>query len=135
MRSVTVYAARCDLRCRWLHSPFGDQGLFLRRELFETLGGFPAWPILEDVEMVRRLRQSGRVVTLRPRISTSARRWQRVGVWRTLLINQIIMAGFFCRVSPERLARLYGPPAAPMKGARGSQDRAGLEPAGDALRR
>lgn len=105
-----------NLRCRWLRSPFGDQGLFLRRELFETLGGFPAWPILEDVEMVRRLRRSGKVVTLSPRISTSGRRWQRLGVWRTLLINQVIMAGLFCRVSAERLAWLYGPSAAPMKG-------------------
>ena len=124
-----------SLRCRWQHSPFGDQGLFLRRELFETLGGFPAWPILEDVEMVRRLRQSGKVVTVSPRISTSGRRWQRLGVWRTLLLNQIIMAGFFCRVSPERLALLYGPLAAPMKGANKSQDRAGLGPVGTALRR
>jgi rSAM/selenodomain-associated transferase 2/rSAM/selenodomain-associated transferase 1 len=123
------------VRCRWLHSPFGDQGLFLRRELFETLGGFPDWPILEDVEMVRRLRRSGKVVTLSPRISTSGRRWQRLGVWRTLLINQIIMAGFFCRVSPERLALLYGPLGAPMKGANKSQDRARLGPVGDALRR
>lgn len=123
-----------NLRCRWLHSPFGDQGLFLRRELFETLGGFPAWPILEDVEMVRRLRRTGKVVTVSSRISTSGRRWQRLGVWRTLLVNQIIMAGFFCQISPERLALLYGPLAAPMKGANKSQDRAGLGPVGGALR-
>jgi rSAM/selenodomain-associated transferase 2/rSAM/selenodomain-associated transferase 1 len=124
-----------NLRCRWLHSPFGDQGLFLRRELFETLGGFPDWPILEDAEMVRRLRQSGRVVTLSPGVSTSGRRWQRVGVWRTLLMNQIIMAGFFCRVSPEHLARLYSPPAVPMQGANKGQGRAGLGPVSNALRR
>lgn len=124
-----------NLRCRWLRSPFGDQGVFLRRVLFETLGGFPAWPILEDVEMVRRLRRSGKVVTLSPGISTSGRRWQRLGVGRTLLINQVIMAGFFCGVSAERLARLYGPVAAPMEEAHRSQDCAELSRVGEAMRR
>ncbi len=125
-----------NLRCRWLHSPYGDQGLFLRRELFETLGGFPGWPILEDVEMVRQLRRSGKVVTLSARISTSGRRWQRLGVWRTLLINRTIMAGSLCRVPAERLARLYNPSAiGPRRDLHGSQPGSAFDsPARDIVR-
>jgi rSAM/selenodomain-associated transferase 2/rSAM/selenodomain-associated transferase 1 len=96
-----------NLRSRWLHWPYGDQGLFVRRELFETLGGFPDLPILEDVEMVRRLHRCGRVVTLASRMTISARRWERLGLWRTLVLNQRILVGYLRGVPPQRLAGLY----------------------------
>lgn len=91
-------------RCRTRSLPYGDQGLFLRRSLFAALGGFPEWPILEDVELVRRLRRMGSIVTTPEAAMTSSRRWQKGGVLRTLLRHQLILAGSALSVSPERLA-------------------------------
>lgn len=96
-----------NLRSRCLQYPYGDQGLFMRRSVFEELGGFPQLPIMEDFEFVRRLRRRGRVVTLPQPAETSARRWQRVGVVRTTLINQLMIAGFFAGLSPQRMGRFY----------------------------
>jgi rSAM/selenodomain-associated transferase 2/rSAM/selenodomain-associated transferase 1 len=97
-------------RCRWLGNPFGDQGLFVRRDLFEALGGFVDWPLLEDVEIQRRLKRHGRLAITREAAATSGRRWQARGVWSTLWLNQRIMLGYYLGVSVERLARLYRAP-------------------------
>lgn len=94
-------------RCRWFGGPYGDQGLFLRRDLFEALGGFVEWPLLEDVEILSRLRRHGRIVVVRSPVMTSARRWLERGVWRTCLVNQLVMLGYHGGVSRERLARFY----------------------------
>jgi rSAM/selenodomain-associated transferase 2/rSAM/selenodomain-associated transferase 1 len=94
-------------RCRWLGNPFGDQGLFVRRDLFEALGGFVDWPLLEDVEIQRRLKRHGRLSIAREAAATSGRRWQARGVWPTLWLNLRIMVGYYLGVSVERLARLY----------------------------
>ena len=66
-----------NLRSRWRQSPYGDQALFLRRSLFEEIGGFADLPIMEDCEIVRRLRKRGRVVTTSAAAITSGRRWRR----------------------------------------------------------
>ena len=86
--------------------PFGDQGLFLRRSVFEALGGFPDWPILEDVELVKRLRRTGRVIITPEAARTSARRWQQGGVLRTWARHQLILTGYALGISPHRLTRL-----------------------------
>jgi rSAM/selenodomain-associated transferase 2/rSAM/selenodomain-associated transferase 1 len=96
-----------NLRSRWRQSPYGDQALFLRRSLFEEIGGFAALPIMEDCEIVRRLRKHGRVVTAAAVAITSGRRWRRLGLFRTTLINKLIILGYFCGVSPDRLAAFY----------------------------
>ena len=98
-------------RCRWLGNPFGDQGLFVRRDLFEALGGFVDWPLLEDVEIQGRLKRHGRLAITREAAATSGRRWQARGVWSTLWLNQRIMLGYYLGVSVERLARLYRAPS------------------------
>jgi len=98
------------VRCGLLKNPFGDQGLFLRREMFEAIGGFPEWPLLEDVEIVRRLKRWGRLVMERAPVITSGRRWMERGVWRTFWLNQRIMLGHYRGQSPEQLARLYRRP-------------------------
>ena len=99
-----------NLRSRRQQLPYGDQGLFLRRAVFEELGGFARMPIMEDYEFVRRLRRRGRIVTTDSTVSTSARRWQRLGVLRVTAINQLMVAGYHLGVSLERLARLYRGP-------------------------
>ena len=95
------------LRSRWLQRPYGDQGLFLARALFEEMGGFADLPIMEDYEFAARLRRRGRIVTVGEAALTSARRWKTLGVVRTTLRNQWMLAGYHLGVSPQRLATLY----------------------------
>lgn len=95
-------------RAAWLGLPYGDQALFLPAARFQAMGGFRKIALLEDLELVRRLRKIGRIALLATPALTSARRWQRLGLVRTTLINQMILLGFFCGLSPDRLARWYG---------------------------
>jgi rSAM/selenodomain-associated transferase 2 len=86
---------------------YGDQGLFLRREAFESVGGFPEIPLMEDVAMLERLRRIGRLVKLPDAAITSARRFLRNGVVRQEALNVALVAAYHCGVDPARLARLY----------------------------
>ncbi len=84
----------------------GDHGLFVRRAVFEQIGGYPEVPILEDVELYRRSRRWGRMLQLSAAIRTSPRRWERNGPWRTTAIYAAILALYRLGVPIERLARL-----------------------------
>jgi uncharacterized protein len=95
------------LRSRWLQRPYGDQGLFLARALFEEMGGFTDLPIMEDYEFAARLRRRGRIVTVGESAVTSARRWQTLGAARTTLRNQWMLAGYHLGVGPHKLAERY----------------------------
>ncbi len=86
---------------------YGDQGLFVRRSLFERLGGFPVVRFLEDVLFSRRLRREGRVVVVPPRIFVSPRRWQRAGLVRQTLRNWTLLTLAAAGVHPDLLARFY----------------------------
>lgn len=103
-RLIDVCATR---RVQLTGIAYGDQGLFVRRDLFERLGGFPRVPFLEDVLFSRRLRQAGRVVVARSEVLVSPRRWQRTGLVRQTLRNWTLTALGAAGVSPERLARFY----------------------------
>lgn len=94
-------------RSRYLGLPYGDQGLFLNRQTFAALGGFADLAIMEDFELVRRLGKRGRVELAPAAVVTSPRRWQRLGVVRTTLLNQLVVLGYFFGVSPARLAGWY----------------------------
>jgi rSAM/selenodomain-associated transferase 2 len=96
-----------ECRSAIFHLPYGDQGIFLRTELFQKLGGFAEMPIMEDFELIRRLRRWGSVVMIKANVTTSARRWQRRGIVKTTLINQLMILGYGLGVSPARLAQLY----------------------------
>lgn len=96
-----------NLRSRSLQLPYGDQGLFLRAEDFFRVGGFKNWPLMEDFEMCRRLRRHGQIRIASTAVQTSARRWMKLGIWRTTLINQVCIVGFRLGCSPDRLARWY----------------------------
>ncbi len=95
------------LRSRLLRAPYGDQALFVRRWVFEHLGGFPDLPLMEDYEFVRRLRRLGRITLLDAPVLTSGRRWSRLGFVRATLINKLVILGYRFGVPPERLAALY----------------------------
>ena len=96
-----------NVRSGVFHRPYGDQGLFLEKRVFDELGGFARLPIMEDYEFVRRLSRRGPVVTLSEAAITSARRWRRLGPLRTTMRNLAMLAGFRAGMSPERLARFY----------------------------
>ncbi len=97
-----------DLRGRLFNLPYGDQGLFLRRETFERLGGFREIPTMEDLCLVRRARRLGRVVIAPERVRTSPRSYERRGLVRNMLLNWTSVSLFVLGVRPERLARLRG---------------------------
>ena len=92
-------------RSRFLHLPYGDQGLFMRRETFERLGGFAAMEVMEDFDMVRRANRLGRVVTVDAEALTSGRMWERRGVVRTALTHQIMILGYYLGCSHRILHR------------------------------
>jgi rSAM/selenodomain-associated transferase 2 len=94
-------------RSRFCQMPYGDQGIFLMTKVFEELGGFPELPIMEDFELMRRLRQQGKISIISQPILTSARRWLQKGILKTTLINQLMVLGYWSGVSPVRLVKLY----------------------------
>lgn len=106
-RGLRLIAAGAAWRGRLLGAIFGDQAIFTRSEAFAALGGFPAQPLMEDWEFVRRLRSRGAVVVLPQKAVTSARRWETRGTVRTSLVNAVITAGYLAGVPPTRLARWY----------------------------
>jgi GT2 family glycosyltransferase len=87
--------------------PYGDQALFIKASAFKRIGGFPEIPIMEDFELIRRLRRLGKINIIPMPVLTSARRWQKLGVLKTTLINQLTILAYFLGISPERLARWY----------------------------
>lgn len=96
-----------NLRSRFLGLPYGDQALFVKKTTFTEAGGFPDQPLLEDLQLVCRLKRLGRIGIAPAAVTTSARRWQRLGVLRTTMLNQLILAGYLLGIKPEKLARLY----------------------------
>lgn len=102
---LDLYAACSRLDSGW--TTFGDQAFVVRRSAFQAVGGFPELPLLEDVEMRRRLRRIGRFIKLDAQVTTSARRFEAEGLVRRQLKNGLILALHAVGVSPHRLARLY----------------------------
>lgn len=97
-----------NVRSRLTRVPYGDQGLFMMAETFRLMGGFRDMPLMEDVEMGRRLKGRGKVVFLRPPILASPRRWLSEGVFRTTLRDWALALSYtVLNVSPHRLARRY----------------------------
>src|SRR2546425_611229 len=96
-----------SLRSRLTRVATGDQAIFVRRAVFERLGGYPLVPLMEDVALSRAMKRVGRVACLSETVTTSARRWQRHGVARTVLVMWALRAAYYAGVPPARLARVY----------------------------
>jgi rSAM/selenodomain-associated transferase 2 len=105
----TAVSARCAL----LRLPYGDQALFARRAVLARVGGVAPLPLMEDVDLARRLRREGPLAFLEPRAFTSPRRWERHGLVGATLRNWCVLALYTAGVPPARLVRLYGSPATP----------------------
>jgi hypothetical protein len=87
--------------------PYGDQAIFMFSNVFHQMGGVPNIPIMEDFELIRRLRKKGDVVTLHQPAITSPRRWLNHGILKITLIHQLIVVSYFMGISPETIARRY----------------------------
>ncbi|MCK5205465.1 MAG: TIGR04283 family arsenosugar biosynthesis glycosyltransferase, partial [Desulfobacterales bacterium] len=92
---IRIIERMANLRSRLLQLPYGDQALFMRKSLFEKIGGFPELPIMEDFILIRRLKPKGKIVLLPESVMTSPRRWLRLGIFKTWLINQLIIIAYY----------------------------------------
>ncbi len=106
-RATAVVAAFMNLRSRLSGIFTGDQAMFVRRSVFEVMGGFAPVPLMEDLDFARRLGRRGPVAALRQRVRTSGRRWESRGVTRTVLLMWSLRAAFYLGVDPHELARRY----------------------------
>ena len=95
------------LRVRWFGLPYGDQGIFVRRDVFDRIGGYASLPIMEDIDLVRRLHRQGAMYWSSIPFGVSARRWEREGWVRRSLLNISLVGLFFLGVSPRWLASSY----------------------------
>lgn len=105
--SLRIMEQVANWRSRYLKKPYGDQALFIPLTKFRQVGGFPEQPIMEDFEIIRRLGKKGHVVTLPIPVLTSARRWLRLGVWKTWTVNQAVIIAYYLGVAPRVLSRFY----------------------------
>jgi len=104
---LRVVAWSMNVRSRLSSICTGDQAIFVRRADFEAVAGYPDIPLMEDIELSRRLKRRGRLAALRPRVTTSARKWEREGPLRTIGLMWALRFLHFCGVAPGRLHRWY----------------------------
>ena len=104
---VRIIEFTANLRSKILQMPYGDQAIFMKRSVFKKMGGFPDFPILEEVILMRKLARKGRISIAASAITTSGRRWRQQGILKTTFLNQIIVLGYLLGVSPKRLQDWY----------------------------
>jgi len=111
--TLRLVESMMNLRSRLSGIATGDQALFVRTDVFEAVGGFPDQALMEDIELSTRLRKIAKPACLRQRVRTSARKWQKNGVWRTIFLMWRLRLAYFFGTEPSELARAYGYRAAP----------------------
>lgn len=104
---LNLLARSSNVRARLLHQVFGDQAMFLRRSVFDQVGGFAPWPLMEDLDLSRRLRSRGRLVLLPATSTASARRFAEHGTGQMVVFMQYLKLLHLAGVPPQRLALLY----------------------------
>ncbi|MBI4936848.1 MAG: TIGR04283 family arsenosugar biosynthesis glycosyltransferase [Nitrosomonadales bacterium] len=104
---LRVIAALMNWRSRLTGIATGDQAMFVTRRAFEAAGGFPEQPLMEDIELSKRLRALSRPICLAERVTTSGRRWEANGVWRTIWLMWRLRWAYWRGVDAAELARLY----------------------------
>jgi rSAM/selenodomain-associated transferase 2 len=108
-RLLLVAVARLmNIRSRLTGIATGDQAIFVRRDAFHTVGGFPAIPLMEDIALSKRLKRVSRPLCLRACAVTSGRRWDKNGVVSTVLLMWRLRLAYFFGADPKALARQYG---------------------------
>ena len=107
-RLLPVVAWLMRLRSRLTGIATGDQAIFLRREAFQAVGGFPTVALMEDIAICKRLKRLGRPLCLRACVTTSGRRWEKNGVLSTILLMWRLRFAYFLGADPKQLALQYG---------------------------
>src|ERR687885_877753 len=107
LRGLRLIERIVNMRSRVFSMPYGDQAIFLKATTFHEIGGFPNLPIMEDFELMLRLKRQGRIKIVPATVLTSGRRWQKLGVLKTTLMNQLIIAAYFLGIPPVQLAHWY----------------------------
>jgi len=109
-RAFSLIAAAASLRCRITRIPYGDQAIFIKRDYFFRIGGFKEIAVMEDIELMRRIRKSGGRVRILPEaVVTSPRRWETEGVVYSLIRTWLLATLFVCGVPPGHLLKHYRP--------------------------
>ena len=106
-RLLRLVAWLMNARSRWTGIATGDQAIFVRRDAFVAVGGFPAVPLMEDVALSAALKRVSRPLSLHEHVTTSGRRWEARGVVRTIALMWWLRLRYFFGASPERLAEIY----------------------------
>ena len=104
-RLLSLYAALTQFDSIW--TSFGDQGIAMRRDFFEKIGRFPDWPLFDDVALLQTARRMTKVHSIKATVTTSARRFTKLGLMRTQLFNGWLILRYLLGASPESLARSY----------------------------
>jgi len=107
LRKYRLVEAWVKLRCKLCSLPYGDQAVFVRKSVFDFMGGYKNIPLMEDVDFIGRLKKLGAIVILSKKAITSERRWSKKGPIKTAVINQLIMLLYKLGVNPCLLARIY----------------------------
>lgn len=105
--SHRIIAAAANIRSRLTGIPYGDQGIFVRRSVFKAIGGYKELPIMEDVELMSRLKKAGKIFLIKDKVKTSPRRWEKEGTIYTTLRNWLLISLYYLGVPPKGLYRLY----------------------------
>lgn len=106
-RQLRLVAWGINLRTRLFITATGDQGIFLRRALFEHFGGYQELPLMEDIELFNALKRVSRAVVLGAKIEISPRRWLKHGIWRTVIWMYLLRAAYWLGANPATLKRLF----------------------------
>ncbi len=104
---LSIISQVVNLRSRFFHLVYGDQGIFVRRKIFLEIGRFIVTPLMEDVEFYGRLRASGKTVILNEKILTSARRWEKEGILYATFRNWLLLIMYYMGISTKQLEKLY----------------------------
>lgn len=105
--SLRLIAKGINGRTLMTRTGTGDQAIFVRREIYESLGGFKAWPLFEDVDLVTRMKRRGRFIVLHTCVTISPRRWIAHGPWRTTLLMYGLRIGYWLGISPIKLKEWF----------------------------
>jgi len=105
--TLDIIANMINWRSRVTGVATGDQAIFIRKDLFNTVGGFPQIPIMEDVAMSKMLRRLAKPSCSKLKVGTSARRWRQNGIWKTMMLMWVLRLAYFFGVPPKRLKRFY----------------------------
>jgi rSAM/selenodomain-associated transferase 2 len=106
-KMLKVIAMLMNVRSAWTGIATGDQAIFVRRQLFQMMGGFPQQALMEDIEFSKRIKRKSQPICLYQKVTTSGRRWEANGVWRTIFLMWGLRAAYFFGADPVKLAKRY----------------------------